>query len=254
VGQCSPQSRTEHGVRRGFGINWRYISAVIVAVLSVVLVLSFVTDFFYVRSVQVAGVIYLDASEVFRYADIAESHIFWVDPEEVRQNILDATNVIADAQVTIGWPPDMVRIVIQEREPALVWIQSGVASWVDLQGRVLRQFPQDNGERSDLIRVVADDSVEGPPGGSVLVDTEAIAGALQLQTLLQGLSALRYNPTDGLGFREPAGWDVWFGVGTDMRDKLLIYEALTQDFQARGFVPTLVNVANPDAVVYCCRP
>jgi len=241
----------EHGTRRSIGLSWRVLSAIIVVSLSGILLLSFVTDLFYVRGVKVSGTVYLDASEIFRYADIAETHIFWVNPAKVRQNILDASPVIADAQVIIGWPPDMVRIIIAEREPALVWMQAGVASWVDLQGRVLRQFPQDSGERSDLLRVVADDTIEGPPGGNVLVDSQAIAGALQLQTILPGLVALRYNPINGLGFQEPSGWDVWLGVGMGMREKLLIYEAQVADLQARGILPIYINLVNPDHPYYC---
>lgn len=241
----------QHGVRSGVGVSWRAFSGLIVISLTFVLSLFFATDFFYVRSVDVAGVRYVSRAEVFRYADIAEMHIFWVDPETVRQNILAASPVIADARVTVSWPPNMVRIVVVEREPAVIWVQAGVVAWVDLQGRVLRFPPQDDNSRPDLIRVIADNSIEGPPGGNVLVDEAAISGALQLQQLLPGLSVLRYNPAKGLGFREPGGWDVWMGTGTNMRDKLLVYVTISANLQARGITPIEINVANPDAPYYC---
>lgn len=243
-----------HGIRRGGEFSWRIISGMIFLCLSFVLLMFFVTDFFYIRSIEVAGTNFLTASEVFRYADIAEQHVFWVNPETVRENILNSSPVIADVEVTVRWPPNAVRIVIQEREAALIWVQAGVTALVDVHGRVLR-FPQEGDPLPEgLIRINATDDGQGPPGGDVLVDTAAITGALQLQNLLPGVSELSYTTVNGLGFREPSGWNVWLGTGTDMRNKLLIYESLTANLQARGIVPQEINVADPFAVHYCCQP
>lgn len=240
----------EHGERSRVGVSWRVVSGVMVASFSLVLIAFFLTDFFYVRHVTVRGARYVSEAEVFRYANIADVHVFWIDPETVRRNIETASPVIASARVSVGWPPDMVQIVIEEREPALIWVQAGVTALVDIQGRVLR-FPPDNEPRPALLRVLAEPLIEGPPGVDVPIPLEAVTGALQLQSLLAGLEALRYHPTKGLGFREPGGWNVWLGTGTDMPDKLLIYEAVREDLQARGITPVEINVAHPEAVYYC---
>ncbi|MFW5772632.1 MAG: cell division protein FtsQ/DivIB [Phototrophicaceae bacterium] len=240
----------EHGERSRIGVSWRVISALIVVSFSLVLVAFFITDFFYVRHVTVRGARYVSEAEIFRYADIANVHVFWVNPETVSRKIETASPVIASARVTVGWPPDMVQIVIEEREPALIWVQAGVTALVDIQGRVLR-FPSDNEPRPALMRVMAEPIIEGPPGVDVPVPLDAVTGALQLQSLLAGLEVLRYHPAKGLGFREPGGWDVWLGTGTDMPDKLLIYETVRDDLQARGITPVEINVAHPDAVYYC---
>lgn len=245
-----PLERAEHGVRNQYGLSWRLVSAMIFLALGGVLVFFFSAEAFYVRSIVVAGTNYLDESEVFRFADIAETHIFWVNPSEVRQNLLDESPVIADARVQISWPPNMVRIIVEERQPALIWVQSGITALVDLQGRVLR-YPPEGEPLPSLLPVLTDGSMTGPPGVETAIPQEAINGALQLQTLLAGLPELRYNAEKGLGFREPGGWDVWLGVGTDMDDKLLIYDALQQQLAARGQVPYEVNIANVDAVYYC---
>lgn len=240
----------QHGARRASGVSWRLISALIVAALGFVLSVFFMTDIFYVRSVSVAGADILTESEVFRFADIAEMHVFWVDPADVERNIVQASQVVAAAEVRVGWPPDMIRIVIEEREPVLVWVQEGVSFWVDLEGRVLR-IPQDENARPDLIRVVTENVTGGPPTGSERVDADAIRGALQLQRLQPELRQLRYDPVKGLGFRAGGGWDAWFGTGTDMLNKLMIYEALALDLQTRGRVPVEINVADTGAVYYC---
>ncbi|GAB4521558.1 MAG: hypothetical protein OHK0046_33090 [Anaerolineae bacterium] len=236
----------EHGVRGEVG--WRMFSGLIVVALVIALLVFFVSDVFYVRSVAVSGAEYLSESEIFRYAGIAEMHVFWVDPEAVRDAIRESP-LVADARVIVGWPPNMVRIVVEEREPALIWVQSGVTALIDLQGNILR-FPPDSETLPDLLRVIAE-GMDGPPGVDSPISSEAINGALQLRNLLAGVRTLRYTQADGLGWREPGGWDVWLGVGTDMPNKLRIYDALRDDLLARGITPNEINVGNPEAVYYC---
>lgn len=234
----------QHGAQRG-GVNWRIFSGMIAASLSLILALFFALDVFYIHSIAVGGLRYTTKEEVFALANIANLHVFWVDPDEVRRNILRSPT-IADAQVVVGWPPNMVQIVIQEREPAVVWEQAGVAVWVDIQGRVMRQRE----DRPDLVRVVVDSSVEGPLGPNVAVPLDAVTGALQLKSLRPNIDVLRYNPYKGLGYQDGNGWEGWFGTGTDMPMKLVVYETLVRNLMTRGIQPREVNVVNPDAPFY----
>jgi len=248
----SPQGeRTEHGVRDEITVSWRMFSGGIVVCLMLVLVVFFATDLFFVRSISLEGAEYLNEAEVFRYAGIAEDHVFWVNPDAVRQNIMDSTPLVADAQVSVGWPPNMVTIIIQERTPSLLWTQAGVRVLIDIHGNVLRS-PRDEETFLDLIQVVADNSFDSPRIPSEPVPADVVRGALQLQQIVSGLPSLRYNAEKGLGFREPnAAWDVWLGAGTDMPNKLRVYEALRDDLMARGVTPVEINVANLAAVYYC---
>jgi len=222
----------------------------VVIALMALLALFFATDFFYVRGIEVSGNTILSDDEIFRLTGIAEMHLFWLDPARIKAALMEVSS-IADAQVRIGWPPSMVRIMIEERQPAAVWVQSGVAFWVDLRGCVLTSTPSDTGERPELIRVISDDPMAEVPGGSACVDAGAVAGAIQLQRLLPGLASLRYNPTLGLGFQDAGGWSVWLGVGTDMSAKLTVYDALAANLAERQIAPVEVNVSNPDGVTYC---
>ena len=231
----SDRTTVVHGVRNQFGVSARTFSGLIVFALIIVLVVFFVADYFYVRSITVSGANYLDDAEIFRYADIAEMHVFWLDPANVRESILEA-DVVADAHVRVGWPPDMVHITVEEREPALVWSQGGVSTLVDLHGQRLR-FLGDDKDYSELLRVIADGSVAGLPGLDEALPPDAVNGALQLQTLVAGIQQLTFHPVKGLGFHELGGWNAWVGVGTDMPDKLLIYEALRENLLARGITP-----------------
>lgn len=231
---------------RGGRFRWRLVSLMIVLCLSAVLALFFVTDVFYVRSVAVGGLRYMTKEEVFTYAEIANLHLFWVDPDEVRESIMRYPTV-ADAQVRLGWPPNMVNIIVEEREPALIWEQNGTAFWVDIQGNVMALRE----DRPDLVRVVVDDPlVEGPVGSGETLDEDIIYGVLQLQELRPDITSWRFDPGKGLGFRNANGWDIWLGVGTNMQEKLRIYETIAADIIARGIQPGEVNVVNPDAPYY----
>jgi hypothetical protein len=235
----------EHGVRDRSFIGSRLISGLIVIGLVGVLFVFFSADAFYVHSIAVGGLQYLTVEEVFALTEIADMHVFWVDPAQVRESILRSPTV-ADAQVTVEWPPQMVKVVIEERQPALVWEQSGVSTWIDLQGRVmlLRE------DRPDLIRVVTENQVDGPLGPNVQLDSDIVSGSLQLRSLYPEIAVLRYHPEKGLGYTDGRGWDVWFGTGTDMPEKLIVYQAIIENLLARGIQPGEISIANRHAPFY----
>jgi cell division septal protein FtsQ len=226
--------------------SWRLISGLIVVSLGFVLVILFSSDAFFTHSVSVGGLQTMTKEEVFALANIADLHVFWLDPAQIRADLLRSPT-IANASVTVSWPPQAVQIIIQEREPALVWEQSGVAAWIDLQGRVMRQ----RADRGDLLRIQADDDLDGPPGQTI--DPAVVNGALQLHQLLPDVRVLRYHPDRGLGFNDPRGWEAWMGTGLDMPQKIVVYNAIVTDLQGEGFRPGSINVADPDSPYYCCR-
>ena len=98
----------------------RVISLVILLSLLAVLAMFFQSDAFYVHSIEVGGLDYLSAGEVFSLSGVASMHIFWIDPDGVRDRIMESSSV-ADVDVLVGWPPHLLQVEIQEREPALIW-------------------------------------------------------------------------------------------------------------------------------------
>jgi len=228
------------------GFSWRIVSGLMILLLSGVLFLFFYSDVFYVTNIRVGGVNYITVEEVFTYAKIADYHVFWVTPDEVAENVT-ASPSIAAANVRIGWPPNMVTIEVEERDPALIWEQDGVAHWIDIQGNVM-DIRQD---RDDLVRIVVDDPLyEGPIGNSDGLDDEIVTAILQLQTLRPDIRSWRFHPDYGLGWRNDNGWDVWLGVGEFMDEKLQIYEAQSASLIARGIQPGVFNIVNVDSPFY----
>jgi hypothetical protein len=247
------RERPEHGIRDELRISARFLSGAIVLCLFIVLVIFFGTDIFYVKSIRLEGSQYLNEGEVFRYADIANQHLLWVDPEQTRQNIINATPLVANARVSIGWPPDMVTIIVQERLPALVWEQGGTRTLIDVQGNILRS-PRDDEEFPDLLTVTADESFNQPRLPDQPIPLDVVSGALQLQRSFSGLPSLSYNADNGLGFTENDGaWQIWLGTGTDMPNKLRVYQAVRDNLLGRGIVFREINVADLNSIYYYCE-
>lgn len=217
---------------------------VVLLSLTVVLFVFFRSDAFYVRQIEVGGLNHLTAEEVFTLSGVANMHLFWIDPAVVRESVLRSPSV-SDANVRVGWPPHLVQIEIREREPALIWEQAGVRTWIDVQGRVMQQ----RADLTDMLRIVVE-GVEAPVGPNVLIPQSVVAGALQLRTIYPEMNAFLYDPNEGLGFQDSRGWRVWFGEGTAMAAKDNVYRAIVADLQARHIQPEFIDVGDINAPYY----
>jgi hypothetical protein len=53
-----------------------------------------------------------------------------------------------------------------------------------------------------------------------------------------------------LSYADGRGWRGYFGVGTDMPQKLAVYERLVEDLLAQGIQPRMISVESPRAPYY----
>ena len=225
------------------GFRWRLVSFAMLVCLSGVMVLFFVSESFYVDSISVSGTRYMTRQEVYAFANVDQMHIFWVQPDVVRQNVMRYPTV-ADAQVSLGFAPNLISITVEEREPAIIWQQPDSEVWVDIQGNAISKRE----ERSDLVRITTEERVLPPPSDdSPTIDTDIVFGVLQLHELRPDVGTWQYNSVDGLGFVNQNGWQVWFGVGTDMPEKLQIYEEMSSYIITRQISIEELSVKDPDA-------
>ncbi len=245
---------------RGIYVSWRWVSAVIVIPLLVVLYVFLASDTFRIHGVYVGYTTltsYLSSAEIYGRSGVSGLRIFEVDPAKVGRE-LEAEPEIASAQVSVGWP-NVVQIAITERQPALVWEQSGQRVWVDVSGRVmaLRQ------DLPDLVRVVVEkptkdvhltacdrQGMDTILGVGSCIDRDTVNGVLQFKALYPNVTEVIYDPIKGLGFREGAGYLLWFGDGIDIPTKMAVFNAIIANLGARDIQPVEINVANPDAPYY----
>jgi len=228
-------------------VSWRWVSGTMTGVLILVLYGLLASDAFYVSSIAVGGANYLTNEEIFGFTDISDMHIFWVDPAEVEAR-LESNNNIAEADVRVGWPPQMVQVIVRERDPVLTWEQANDRVWVDINGTVMYQRT----DRPDLLRVVYDPNEPASRealGKGSRIPLRVVQGALLLKSRLPYINVLLYHPIKGLGWRDPHGWTAWFGFGENMAMKALVYEALvTENNDQVQF--SEIDVSDPDNPVY----
>ena len=231
--------------------RWRVTSAIMCLMFGVILVLFFTSDLFYVRSIQVRGNDFLAREEIFAFANIADFHMFWLEPESVRQNVLRSSS-IADVTIELGWPPNLVTVLVQERQPAIIWSEAGNETWIDIQGRIMPARSAMPG----LLRInVVVDAFDGPSATLTELqdlDKDLVLGALRLQEFLPADTNLEYDPINGLGWTNSRGWQIWMGVdsGAGMSEKIRDYQAYINNLDKRGIEIAELNIANPDAPFY----
>jgi hypothetical protein len=201
----------------------------------------------YIQNVNLGGSAFVPGQEIYAHSGVAGQHIFWVDPVEVQRNVA-AVPGIASAHVTVQWP-NVVTIEVTERIPVVVWVENDERWWVDADGAMFKA----RAELPGLLPITVDDAarragVKGDAQG--FVPTDAVAGALQLRQLRPNIELLHYDALRGLSYQDGRGWRGYFGVGTDMPQKLAVYEGLVADLLARGIQPRLISVESAQAPYY----
>ena len=215
---------------------------------AIILLLFFTSDVFYVKAIQVRGNNFMSREEVFAFSDIANYHMFWLDPEQIRHSVMRSSSV-ADVSVEIGWPPNLITILVQERQPALVWSDAGAETWIDIQGRVMRA----RAEMPNLLHInLIREELSGPKPRAEDFTGAMVLGALRLKEIVPEGENLDFHPVHGLGWTNDKGWQIWMGSDSAavMSEKILMYEALVANLNSRAIDIAELNIANPDAPFY----
>jgi hypothetical protein len=64
-------------------------------------------------------------------------------------------------------------------------------------------------------------------------------------------SSLVYTKLNGLGWSDPRGWQVYFGVNFDgMQEKLVMYQTIVDQLTQKQITPVLISVENINAPYY----
>jgi len=222
-------------------LGWRAMSVTLVLLLTALLGRLLTDPGMYINGVNLGGAALVPGQEIYTASGIAGQHIFWVDAAAVQARVA-AVPGIASASVHIDWPAT-VTIHVVERIPVVSWSEGSQTSWVDADGNKFTA-------RSDLpglLPITVDDAASG---AYKTVPSDAVAGALQLQQLRPNIELLHYDRQHGLSYQDGRGWRGYFGVGTDMVQKLAVYEQLVTNLTGRGLQPKTISVESYQAPYY----
>src|SRR5258705_216191 len=171
-------------------------------------------------------------------------------PTTARSTRIAGVPGIASTSVGVEWPAT-VTILVTERIPVVTWLEGPQRWWVDADGQKFEA----RAELPGLLPVTVDDIAAGAivsttAAGRGIVPALAVQGALQLRQLRPNIEMLHYDSLHGLSYADGRGWRGYFGVGTDMPQKLAVYEKLVDDLMARGIQPKTISVETVQAPYY----
>lgn len=234
-------STSELGVRLAEWASYRrfpwakaFDSVLIIAMAGLLIYLFWDTRF-YVSGITLSGNRLVSAEDVYRRADIHGWSIFYVNTARLTKNLTERLPEIRSAQVRCRLPARVI-VTLQERIPQIVWETSNGRFLVDAEGVVLQaaQTTQDK----LLIR-----DYGGPPvNPGDIVEKRAIETAQQLQALLGDTTAFYYTHDKGITWREPHGWEVFFGLGGDLSVKVANLWAIVRKIKAEGLDVSYIDV------------
>jgi hypothetical protein len=251
-------------------LSARWISLGLLALSIYALSLIGLDKNFYLTAIPVEGVISVPAMEVVEASHLAGSHIFAADPGEAAQQIMQNVPGIISATVTLNWP-NQVHIKVTEDSPIAIWVEGSNQFWVTRNGRLIPARSESLG----LLMIQSEIAAPATPTPAVseaatadgaetavaettnanirFVPHDVLAGALLLKELRPNVDRLFYRPSSGLSYQDGRGWRVYFGSGTDMTQKLVVYETIVDELLAQGLTPQYVSVSNQEKPYYLAQ-
>lgn len=219
-------------------VGWRLASMTIVTLFGLLLGYAITNENFFVDSIELVRTDYVPGDEIYRASGVHGMNVFWINPADVQSNIQSVPG-IEQAVVEFEWPSTLY-VEVKEKEPVLLWKQAGKSVWVDEFGKT---FPARH-YLSWLLPITVDDATR-PLGIDEYIPIDVVEGARQLKILRPNIELLHYDVGRGLSYQDGRNWRGYFGTGNNMGTKLLVYEALVENFMSRGIWPKIVSVVEP---------
>jgi POTRA domain-containing FtsQ-type protein len=225
-------------------LNARSVSiALLVIVIGLAIWLG-LDDRFYVNSIKVTGNDRLNAADIVQKSGAQGTHIFWLKPDEVAQQLPTVMPSISSAKMSCDFPSDCTLSVV-ERQPIVAWQYGSAVTWIDTD-RIA--FAAEGKSSHSLITIVA---MQGPalfPGQHA--DQQLIEAALAIAQALPEVHTYRYSPAHGLEFDDARGYPVYLGLGSNMADRVMVWRSLSTYLASRDITPKFVDVRYPTAPYY----
>ncbi len=216
----------------------------LVALLAVASYGLFGTDWFYIYNIEVAGNQLISKEEIYTRSNLEGLHLFWLNPDEVTARLKEEP-LIEGVQIT-AFPPNQVRITVQERQPVAVWQTKGQSYFVDGTGTLFSL----RGDASTMmvIRNLSDDAVN--PGDTI--DSSIVQAAIALNQLIPERTAFDWAPGLGIGYLNEYEYWVHFGDYTRLNAKVAAYRAFIDQIQNKPEPEeiTLLDLSVPEHPYY----
>lgn len=233
--------------------NWRVVSFVIAVLLGTAIYFVLTLPYFHVPAATVLGNNRLSREEINSVLGVTGQSIFTIQPQDVAARVRMNYPELASAEVNV-YLPNHVYVTVTERQPVILWQQDGGYTWIDPTGVAFRP----RGNVDGLVSVIG---LTIPPVGTAVLDDpfspppfmqkELVDAILVLAPNVPAGVTMIFDPSYGLGWNDPRGWQAFFGTSSkDMVLKVRVYQSLVDSLVSRGKVPEFISVVYPDAPFY----
>ena len=231
----------------------RWISAGLTLFLGILLYTMWTANTFQVTAAEVTGNHRLTAPEVSSILGMVGQPIFKAIPAQIEKNLRTAFPDLEKVSVAVGFP-NHIRVSVVERTPILIWSQDGTITWIDPNGVAFTP----RGEVSGLIPITSNGNPPKIPMDATksiydqpFITTNLVQALVALYPQVPAGAPMIYDPKYGMGWQDPHGWSVYFGLNTQGIDlKKKVYQAILNSFSQQGIQPTLISVEYLDAPFY----
>ncbi len=254
--------------------DWRIISGLLTVLLLLALYGLVTAPQFQVQEYEVQGIQRLSFGDIEAVLGLQGTRIIEFNAASAEEKLAAAFPELKEVQVQVGLPAK-VTIQAVEREPVVSWNTADGSYWIDAEGTILPP----RGEVENLLQIstnglpallnpqadetAAAESEEArqipiTAGASPTtvwgqrIDPAIIASLLDLQTRIPPESNMVYDTLNGLGWKDPRGWDVFIGKDLSNFDqKMNMYEYVIVHLELLGKLPTqMVSVEYVNAPFY----
>jgi hypothetical protein len=249
--------------------NWQTASLFIAFTLLIVVILMATMNTFQVATVKLEGAQRVTAADVTPVVMTSAKSIFTLDRSATVAAITTAFPEFSSVRLSISFP-NGVALAVKERQPILAWAANGTTQWIASDGVVMPArgdagslltiqsavaapaAPEENAAAADTSTdSTADTSVAAIATGPSYIDPQILSAAIAMSAQLPSGASLVYDPVSGMGWQDPAGYSVFFGLDlSNISLKQAEYQSIVQRLQALGITPTLISVANVDSPFY----
>lgn len=240
--------------------SWRAVSGILAAVMLVLVIMMLNSRTFTVNTINLTGGIRVPAEEVKSILNVSGKSIVFVQPAQVEEQILATFPDIKSAHVSIAMP-DSLNVVIEERIPAILWFENeNELFWIDQDGYTftvrgeanlpIRVYanttpPQNLGFVESTLTLIeeSDLNTDQPTESISPIDPNFVLAVQKLNTIKPADVPMIYNEKNGLGWTDPHGWQVFFGIKTEDIDmKLVEYNHIVEAILERNLQPVLISM------------
>jgi len=239
--------------------GWRFLSFIMVVGFLALIYYFWTSPIFQVQMVDVKGAIRLSAEEINRTLNIYNKPVFTLNPGQLTNTLSAAYPELKDVAIQIGLPASVV-VHVSERVPLIIWNQDSTSQWIDGDGYAFSP----RGEVEKLVPVnayasppkpapieVDDDSIELRDEYQAFMQPNLVSGILIMRSQAPEGIELVYDPEHGLGWKDPRGWDVFFGIDAEeIESKLVVYKSIVKKLKKDGIIPVLINIEHVHAPYY----